>query len=311
MSTEPAEAMTPTRFVYLVDASIYVYRGWQTIPASVKNTYGKSFNAVTGFTEMMVSIIESELPNQFLVAFDSRNRQAIRYRLYPAYKSNRSSSPVELHDQFAQCQAVCKALGIATMSHPEIEADDIIGHMSKLAQAQQQAVCIVSADKDLVQFITEDDRFWDYARKTKYSYKQLQKRFGVKPSQWADVLALCGDKTDNIPGVPGVGVATAARVLTKWETLDAVFENLDGIAAMRFKGAPQVAALLGEHEATVRLSRQLTGLIQVPGLPSSLHCTDFNAPEVTDCASQLEAIGFSRTEAEAFSKRAGCGKPEA
>lgn len=302
MSTPATEATTP-KFVYLVDASIYVYRGWQTIPSSVKNIHGQSFNAVTSFTEMMVSIIESESPNHFMVAFDTRNKQAIRYRLYPDYKANRSQSPTELQDQFVQCQAVCKALGIAAMSHPDIEADDIIGHLANLAQEQQQPACIVSADKDLVQFITEDDIFWDYARKTRASYKQLQKRFGVKPSQWADVLALCGDKTDNIPGVPGVGVATAARVLTKWETMDAVFDNLDGVASMRFKGAAQVATLLGEHEATVRLARQLTGLVRVPELPSSLQCAAFTAPELTHCTSQLEAVGFTHTEALSYAKR--------
>ena len=193
-----------------------------------------------------------------------------------------------------------------------MEADDLIGHLSNLAHEQTQPVTIISADKDLVQFIGKHDIFWDYARKTQSSYMQLSKRFGVAPEQIADLLALCGDKTDNIPGVPGVGPRTAARVLSKWGDLDAVFANIDGIASMRFRGAAHVALLISEHETTVRLARQLTGLVTTPDLPSTLELTHYQPPSLSHCVQALVSVGFSETDATSFAADAGLvDKPRA
>lgn len=291
--------------LYLIDSSIYVFRGWQSFPKTLTNTQGEAFNAVMGFTTMIAAIMEHEKPQFIAAAFDSRNRQAIRYRIHPEYKANRLPSPPELATQFSQCQAVCKAFGISTLINKEVEADDLIGHMASLAQAQDQAVTIISADKDLVQFIRQNDIFWNYARKTRSTYAQLSKRFGVQPSQIADLLALCGDKTDNIPGVPGVGAATAARVLSKWENLDDVFANIDGIARMKFKGAAHVAVLLSEHEPTVRLARQLTGLITTDDMPNTLTHTQLIRPSLNQCVKDLIEIGFEPADASSFATQAG------
>lgn len=290
--------------VYLIDSSIYIFNGWQSLSNSIKNTRGETFNAVTGFTETLVTIIEQTKPCWIAAAFDTRNRDAIRYRIHPAYKSNRSPSPPDLREQFLQCQAVCHAFGVTPLSDTEIEADDIIGQLANLSREHSQPVTIISADKDLVQFVEQDDVFWNYSQKTQSNYKQLKKRFGIKPSQFADLLALCGDKTDNIPGIPGVGPRTAARLLTKWGNLDGVFANIDGVAAMRFKGAPHVATLLGEHESTVRLARQLTGLITSENLPTSMDAIRFIAPTTANCVERLIAVGFSDSDATAYANRA-------
>lgn len=286
--------------LYLIDSSIYVFRGWQSFPKTLTNTRGEPFNAVTGFTTMIASLVRSEKPSAIAAAFDSRNRQAIRYRIHPEYKANRSPSPPELATQFSQCQAVCEAFGICTLINPEVEADDLIGHLSNLAHENQQAVTIISADKDLVQFIGKDDIFWDYARKTQSSYAQLSKRFRVAPEQIADLLALCGDKTDNIPGIPGVGASTAARMLKKWGNLDGVFANIDGIARMQFRGAPHVASILATHEPTVRLARQLTGLITTTDFPASLTIADYSPPSLSLCVQALMDVGFSEPDALSF-----------
>jgi len=290
--------------LYLIDSSIYVFRGWQSFPKTLTNTRGEAFNAVTGFTTMIAALVSNEQPQAITAAFDSRNRQAIRYRIHPEYKANRSPSPPELASQFSQCQAVCQAFGISTLINEEVEADDLIGHLSNLAHDEQRPVTIISADKDLVQFIGKCDIFWDYARNTRSTYAQLSKRFGVAPEQIADLLALCGDKTDNIPGIPGVGAATAARVLSKWGTLDKVFANIDGIANMRFRGAAHVATLLAAHEDTVRLARQLTGLVTTKDLPSTLESARYTAPTMNACIDALVTIGFSEEDATSFARDA-------
>lgn len=289
--------------VYLIDSSIYIFRGWQSLSSSIKNTRGESFNAVTGFTETLVTVLEQTKPSWIAAAFDTRNRNAIRYRIHSEYKANRSPSPPELKLQFSQCQSVCDAFGVTQLSNEEVEADDIIGQLAVCAHEVNQPVTIVSADKDLVQFVEQDDIIWNYARKTQSNYKQLKKRFGVEPSQLADLLALCGDKTDNIPGIPGVGPRTAARLLTKWANLDGVFANIDGVASMHFRGAPHVATLLAEHEPTVRMARQLTGLITTDDLPSSIDDITYSAPTIESCTEHLVRVGFSDTDANALAKR--------
>jgi len=289
--------------IYLIDSSIYIFRAWQTLPVSTRNTHGEAFNAVTGFTETLVTILERKRPTSIAAAFDSRNRNAIRYRIHPEYKANRSPSPPELAVQFPRCQQVSEALGIATLTNPEIEADDIIGHLASLAHQNQRTTTIVSADKDLMQFIGPDDTYWNFAKNQTMTYAELQKRFGIKPSQMADMLALCGDKSDNIPGVPEVGQATAARLLKKWQTLDAVFDNIDGVSKMGFRGAPRVASLLTEFESTVRLSRQLTGLVRADGLPQNLDAVSYEQPDQQHCEQALIDAGFTADQAKGYAER--------
>lgn len=289
--------------VYLIDSSIYIFRGWQSLAASIKNTRDEPFNAVTGFTETLATILQQTTPLWIAAAFDSRNRNAIRYQIHPQYKANRSPSPAELKPQFSQCQSVCDAFGVKQLSNDDVEADDIIGQLANCAHQKNQPVTIVSADKDLVQFVAKDDVYWNYAKKTQTNYKQLKKRFGVEPSQLADLLALCGDKSDNIPGIPGVGQRTASRLLNKWENLDGVFANIDRVASMQFRGAPHVATLLAEYEPTVRMARRLTGLITTQELPSSIDEIAYSVPTKQSCTERLVRIGFSESDANAYANR--------
>jgi len=258
--------------VYLIDSSIYIFRGWQSLAASIKNTRDEPFNAVTGFTETLATILQQTTPLWIAAAFDSRNRNAIRYQIHPQYKANRSPSPAELKPQFSQCQSVCDAFGVKQLSNDDVEADDIIGQLANCAHQQT-------------------------------NYKQLKKRFGVEPSQLADLLALCGDKSDNIPGIPGVGQRTASRLLNKWENLDGVFANIDRVASMQFRGAPHVATLLAEYEPTVRMARRLTGLITTQELPSSIDEIAYSVPTKQSCTERLVRIGFSESDANAYANR--------
>lgn len=256
--------------LFLVDSSIYVFRGWQGLPADTRNRFGEPDNAVQGFTETLCHIIENHKPAMMLCAFDECFRKGIRNQLYPAYKADRPPAPEDLAPQFARCKQVAQAIGIATLGSDSVEADDIIGHFAALAAAREVPVTIVSGDKDLAQFIRQQDRYWDYGRRPMASYDELHKRFKIRPEQIADWLALSGDKSDNIPGVPGVGPTTAARLLNKWNDLDTLLANLGEVSMMRFRGAPRVSRLLYEHKAAIAMARSLTGLIHDERLPDNL-----------------------------------------
>lgn len=265
----PIAARHEAGALYLIDSSIYVFRAWHSLPGSITDKHGKPANAVFGFIEFLHQLISKRKPALLVCAFDQSLSSSIRNTIYPQYKANRSPAPQDLKDQFAHCRAFAQAVGISTYSSPSVEADDIIGTLAQTAARQNLNTVIVSADKDLCQFVGEGDAVWDYAKDTWLDARLIEKRFGVRPQQIADLLALSGDKVDNIPGVPGVGIATAARLLVKWGNLDVLLNNTSGVAKMKFRGAKRVSELLYEHADTIRLARQLTGLWVDETLPDN------------------------------------------
>ena len=288
--------------LYLIDCSIYIFRAWQTLPATITNTHGEQANAVLGFTETLYQILNSKKPEHIVCAFDKSHGSGDRYSIYPDYKANRPAAPPELLIQFERCIQVAKAMGIPSFSSTRVEADDIIGSFSKIAHAADKPVMIISADKDLTQFIGEQDIMWDLARNKYMNYSDIVKRFKIRPEQVADMLALCGDKVDNIPGIPGVGMTTAARLLKKWKTLDGVIENSDKISTMQFRGAPRVASLVIEHIEDVKLARKLTGLIHDPALPSTLGKLKRKRLSANAIEKDLLAAGTAATRAHNIAK---------
>ncbi len=289
--------------LYLIDSSIYVFRAWQTLPPSIVNTHGEQSNAVHGFTDTLAHILSERKPDYIACAFDKSSQTGERYKIFPEYKANREPAPPELKIQFDRCIEVATALGIPSFSSQKVEADDIIGSFAQIAQKAQEPVTIVSADKDLAQFIGEDDIYWNLAKKQQWNYKQLTKQFKIQPEQVADMLALCGDKVDNIPGIPGVGPTTAARLLKKWKTLDGVIENREAIAKMAFRGAPRVSTLVSEYVDTIRLSRQLTGLVVDSSLPKSLSKLRLKNLSRKTITTQLMDAGVSESRAERLALR--------
>lgn len=289
--------------LYLLDSSIYIFRGWQKLSVDTQNRLGQTDNAVQGFTETLCHIIENHKPELMLCAFDECFRQGVRNRLYPPYKADRPPAPGELAPQFSRCKAVAAALGIPTIGSDSVEADDVIGHFASLAQVQQKPVTIISGDKDLAQFVTQEDRYWDYGRHPIAGYTEVRNRFKIHPHQIADWLALSGDKSDNIPGVPGVGPSTAAKLLNKWDNLETLLANLGEVANMRFRGAPRISRLLYEHKADIHLARSLTGLIHDDRLPATLDACIRQTVKETDVVARLYDIGFAEDLAQRISKR--------
>lgn len=243
---------------YLIDSSIYVFRAWFTLPDSLRNNNGDPVNAVYGFIDFVARFLEETKPTHLSFAFDQSLTSSFRNSIYPLYKANRDPAPDELKLQFAYCRRFIEAVGFPILSSDRYEADDLIGTAASHARAQGHNVTILSADKDLAQLIEDKDILWDYARDRKFNPKKVKEHFGVRPDQIADQLALAGDKVDNIPGVPGVGMTTAARLLTKFESIDELLKNIPAISDMRIRGAKRIQGLIEEHQEMILLCKRLT-----------------------------------------------------
>ncbi len=244
--------------LYLIDASIYVFRAWHTMPDEFVDAEGWPTNAVQGFARFLLDVLERERPAHIAVAFDEALDACFRNTLYPAYKANRDPAPEELKRQFAHCRALCAALGLSVLGHGEYEADDLIGSALVRARAEGHRGIILSADKDLSQLLHVGDEQWDYARNQRWGAHGVKARHGVEAHQIADYLALCGDAVDNIPGVPGIGAKTAAVLLAHFGDLDSLLARVDEVPFLRLRGAAQAATKLREHRDNALLFRRLT-----------------------------------------------------
>jgi len=243
---------------YLIDSSIYVFRAWYTLPDSLRNTHDEPVNAVYGFIDFVGNFLAETKASHVSFAFDQSLTSSFRNTIYPPYKANREPAPDELKRQFEYCRRFIDAAGFTTLSSDRYEADDLIGTAAYHARAQGHNVTILSADKDLAQLIEEKDILWDYSRNRKFNPKKVKEHFGVRPDQIADQLAIAGDKVDNIPGVPGVGMTTAARLLSKFETIDGLLENISSISDMGIRGAKRIQGLIDEHQDMILLCKKLT-----------------------------------------------------
>ncbi|MDX1499827.1 MAG: 5'-3' exonuclease H3TH domain-containing protein [Woeseiaceae bacterium] len=245
---------------YLIDASVYVFRAYYSIPDDMVDGEGNPVNALYGFCRFLGDFLEQVNPEHVAVLFDESLTTSFRNEIYPDYKANREPAPEELQRQFALCRGYARGLGVMEVASPDYEADDLIGTLVTHGRTVARPSTIVSRDKDLAQLLSTDDVLWDFAGRGKMSYDNIPEVFGVWPEQIADFLALAGDAVDNIKGVPGVGKKTAAALLAHFRSLDEIFANLDRIHEVPVRGAKTLAAKLERHREDAMLARRLTGI---------------------------------------------------
>jgi 5'-3' exonuclease len=243
--------------IYLIDASIFVFRAWHTVPM-LTDREGNPVNALHGFARFMGELIERVRPSHIAVAFDLNLSISFRHQIYPAYKGNRERPPVELARQFELCRAFCEALGVTALVNSGYEADDIIGTLATRMRVHGKRAIVVTRDKDLAQLIRPGDEYWDYISNKRYSYDQIEDRFGVLPERMADFLALTGDAVDNIRGVPGIGRQTASLLLRHFSSLEEIYENLANLAKLKMRNTAFVISQLDDHREAAFLARRLT-----------------------------------------------------
>jgi len=245
---------------YLIDASVYVFRAYYSMPDDMVDDSGNPINALYGFCRFMGDFMEQVTPEYVAVLFDESLSKSFRTEIYPEYKANRDPAPDDLKRQFGQCRRFVRSLGVMEHASPRYEADDLIGTLVTHGRNQGRPSTIVSRDKDLTQLLTREDVFWDFAGKGKLRYEQIPDSFGVWPEQIADFLALAGDAVDNIKGVPGVGKKTATVLLEHFGSLEQIYDNLDRVHEVNVRGAKTLGTKLETHRDDAMLARQLTGI---------------------------------------------------
>ena len=282
--------LQPRPTLHLVDASLYVFRAWHSMPDEFQDADGWPTNAVHGFARFLLDLLERERPRHIAIAFDEALDSCFRNALYPAYKANREPAPEALKRQFAHCKALCHALGLAVLAHSDYEADDLIGSALHLARGRGHRSVIVSADKDLSQLLGEHDEQWDFAKGQRWGHAGVRARHGVHAHQIADYLALTGDAVDNIPGVQGIGAKTAAQLLAHFGDLDTLLARVDEVGFLRLRGATGIAARLRAEREQVLLWRRLTTI----ALDAPLAHDDFGRRrgDAANLAALCEALRF-------------------
>ena len=223
--------------IILLDGNSLSYRAFYAMPA-LKNKKGLYTNSVYGFTLMLERILEDTKPKYALVAFD-KGKETFRHKSYEAYKGTRDKTPTELVEQFGYVRELIESYGIKYEEHLDYEADDIIGSYAKIAEKAGLEVIIVSGDKDLTQLASDNITVYYTKRGVTeidyYTPEFINEKYGLTPQQIIDMKGLMGDKSDNIPGIPGVGEKTAIKLLTEYENVENVLENIDNISGKKLK----------------------------------------------------------------------------
>jgi DNA polymerase-1 len=238
--------------IYVIDISSYVFRAYHALPP-LSNSKGEPTHAVAGVSSMLLKLLREREPQRLIVAMDSKER-SFRKDLYEDYKANRPPAPPDLKQQMIRVREVVEAWGMSPMEAPGFEADDVIATLVAQARDKGLRVVIVSADKDLLQLVGPDVVMYDTMRDKVFGAEETREKLGVEPGQVRDLLALMGDSSDNVPGVPSVGQKTAAKLLDEYGSFEGIYENLENITRKALK------AKLTEHRDAALASRELVTL---------------------------------------------------
>jgi DNA polymerase-1 len=245
------EASAPEQLV-LIDGSGYIFRAFHALPMMM-SPEGVPVNAVFGFTKMLMKLMDDLQPSHVLVIFDA-GRVTFRNDIYPEYKQNRTDPPDELVPQFSLVRDATEAMSLPVTELPGFEADDLIASYAKMAHESGTDCLIVSSDKDLMQLVRPGVTMLDPMKQRRISDAEVVEKFGVLPNRVVDVQSLAGDSTDNVPGVPGIGIKTAAELINQFGDLDSLLAGAETIKQ------PKRRQNLVNFAEQARISRELVRL---------------------------------------------------
>nr|QVV57695.1 DNA polymerase I [Myxococcales bacterium] len=274
--------------LYLIDLSGYVFRAYHAIQTPMSSPTGEPTHATYGTVAMLSKLVDERKPAYLAVAMDSPGR-TFRDDLDERYKAHRPPPPADLHAQMSRCKELVEAYCIPIFIREGLEADDLLAVAVKRAKERGMRVVIASSDKDLMQLV-DDSRvvLWDAMRDRVYGATEVEAKFGVPPAQVRDLLALVGDSSDNVPGVPGVGLKTAAELLKEHGSLDAIYADLGRVKKAR------IQANLREHEADARLSQQLVTLRDDAEIEFDFDKLRYGGADVARLRGIFTELGFTR-----------------
>ncbi|WP_305837104.1 DNA polymerase I [Photobacterium leiognathi] len=248
-------ATIPENPLILIDGSSYLYRAYHAAP-NFTNSDGEPTGAVYGVVNMLRSMLRQFSTEHIAVIFDAKGK-TFRDDMFPEYKANRPPMPDDLRGQIEPLHAVIKAMGLPLISISGVEADDVIGTLATQASQQGMPVLISTGDKDMAQLVDQNITLINTMTDVVMDPAGVVDKFGIGPELIIDYLALMGDKVDNIPGVPGVGEKTAKALLTGIGGLDALYDNLDDIAPLGFRGSKTMAKKLLDNKEAAYMSYKL------------------------------------------------------
>ncbi len=264
-------AQIPENPLILIDGSSYLYRAFHAYPESMSNGDIQT-NAIYGVVNMLRSMMRQFASERIAVIFDAKGK-TFRDEMYPEYKANRPSMPDTLREQIEPLHNVIRAMGLPLISIPGVEADDVIGTLAYQASQQGMPVLISTGDKDMAQLVDENVTLINTMTNVVMDREGVVEKFGIPPELIIDYLALMGDKVDNIPGVPGVGDKTATALLQGIGSLEKIYENLDDIAPLGFRGSKTMAKKLTDNKDNAMLSYELATIkldVELEETPESL-----------------------------------------
>src|SRR5213593_2087398 len=288
-ASSPRNAKTGDH-IFLVDGSSYIFRAYHALPPLNRKSDGLQLNAVYGFCGMLWKLLRDmkpeERPTHLAVVFD-KSEKTFRTEFYPDYKAHRPDPPDDLIPQFPLVRKAVEAFDLPCLEQAGFEADDLIATYARQAGERGATTTIVSSDKDLMQLVTDKVTMYDTMKDRRIGVAEVIEKFGVPPEKVVEVQALAGDSTDNVPGVPGIGVKTAAQLIVEYGDLETLLQR-----AGEIKQPKRREALIANAEKA-RISRQLVLLDDKVDLEVPLDDLAVHEPDARKLIAFLKAMEFS------------------
>src|ERR1700682_6410315 len=291
-AAKPVTVKAPAKgdHVFLVDGSSYIFRAYHALPPLNRKSDGLQVNAVLGFCNMLWKLLRDmppeNRPTHLAIIFD-KSEVTFRNKLYPEYKAHRPPAPDDLIPQFPLIREAVRAFDLPCLEQAGFEADDSIAPYVRLACERGATATIVSSDKDLMQLVTDGVTMYDTMKDRRIGIVEVIEKFGVPPEKVVEVQALAGDSTDNVPGVPGIGVKTAAQLIVEYGDLETLLNRAGEIKQ------PKRREALIENAEKARISRQLVLLDDKVALEVPLAELAVHEPDARKLIAFLKAMEFS------------------
>ncbi len=278
----------------IIDASIFIFRYYFSMPSRWFANNGRPTETVYGYACWLAKYLIAENPLHVVACFDESLTTCFRNEIYPDYKSSRVLPDEDLAFQLLACKKITELMGVASYASDRFEADDLIGSFAHYCKKNERPYTIFTRDKDLAQLLFHcDAQMWDYPEGKKLSPADVYEKWNIHPHQVADYLAIVGDVSDDIPGVPGVGPKTAAQLLHYFGDWPGIRKNLAAIPTLKLRGAKSLALKIFDHLEQIELARQLT-TIDVKAMKVLWRETRRAACDSHSLGSLAEDLGFSR-----------------
>src|SRR6478752_8313250 len=292
VATKPVAAKAATKgdHVFLVDGSSYIFRAYHALPPLNRKSDGLQVNAVLGFCNMLWKLLRDmppdNRPTHLAIIFD-KSEVTFRNKLYPEYKAHRPPAPDDLIPQFSLIRDAVRAFDLPCLEQGGFEADDLIATYARIAGERGAHTTIVSSDKDLMQLVNDKIMMYDTMKDRRIGIPEVIEKFGVPPEKVVEVQALAGDSTDNVPGVPGIGIKTAAQLIVEYGDLETLLARAGEIKQ------PKRREALIENAEKARISRQLVLLDDKVDLEVPLDDLAVHEPDARKLIAFLKAMEFS------------------